>query len=153
MLLTPHSILGASIGELVNSWPIVLVLGILSHYILDALPHFDWGTWHENEDDFVPNTRDYILACLDIILTIVSIVYIFIKLKYNYLILLGAGSAILPDLIDNVPFWKYQVRKTKFGKFTHQIHCAIHYRLKYKYWYIGILTQLIIIGGSLLVLF
>ena len=106
MLLTPHTLVGASIGASIQNIPLIIVLGISSHFVLDAIPHFDWGTWHNYEKDFQLEAKDYILLICDIMLATVLFYWVWNANNFDYLMLLGAFCAVLPDLIDNVPFWK-----------------------------------------------
>ena len=39
MLITVHFLVGAAIGKYVGQTWLIIILALLSHYILDALPH------------------------------------------------------------------------------------------------------------------
>ncbi|MHA1372087.1 MAG: hypothetical protein ACTSRA_20500 [Promethearchaeota archaeon] len=145
MLLTPHTLVGASIGASIQNIPLIIVLGISSHFVLDAIPHFDWGIWHNYEKNFQLETKDYILLICDIMLATVLFYWVWNANNFDYLMLLGAFCAVLPDLIDNVPFWKHRARKTWFGGQLHTLHIKVHFLIKPKYWYWGVVTQIIII--------
>jgi hypothetical protein len=66
----------------------------------------------------------------------------------------GAAGGYLPDFVDNVPFWKNQIRQTKlFAKF-HAFHMWIHYLWLHrypmpKYYVLGTITQLALVLPSL----
>jgi len=151
MLLTPHAAVGAAIGASTENIPLIIILGILSHFLLDAIPHFDWGTWHFYEPDFKLETKDYVLLAGDVILASSFVLWVWSN-YHSVNMMIGTFSAVLVDLIDNVPFWKHQVRKTVFGKILHFWHRKLHFLLKPKLWYLGVLTQLVIIVGSIWVI-
>lgn len=148
MLLTPHTLVGAAIGASTNNLVSVIILAFLSHFILDALPHTDWALWH-NHGDFEPELKDYILVGCDFLLSAGLITYLWYNSGRDNLILVGAIFAAIPDFIDVVPFWNKFLRKLPVFSQLHWLHEKIHFRLKPKYWYWGVVTQLIIIGGSL----
>ena len=41
MIATNHAVTGALIGASVHSAPLAIVLAVLSHFVLDAVPHYD----------------------------------------------------------------------------------------------------------------
>lgn len=149
MLLTPHALVGAAIGASTDNLPLIIVLAFVSHFVLDCLPHFDWGTWHEHDKDqngeFKLELKDYLLVAFDGIVMLSISYWLWIFSGKNDLILLGIFFSILTDLIDNVPFWNKQIRKMKILNNLHKIHHKVQYQLKSKYWYWGVTTQLVII--------
>lgn len=151
MLLTPHALVGVSIGASTDNIPLIIVLAFLSHFILDMIPHFDWGTWHK-EEDFKLELKDYLLVGFDGLMMILVLNWLWNNNNFDNLMLWGSFSAILVDLIDNVPFWKNWIRNFfPFNK-LHLLHKLVQYRLKLQYWYWGVITQLIVIVVSLLVI-
>lgn len=42
MVLTPHLLAGALIGAKTHNLGLIIILGILSHFILDRIPHWDY---------------------------------------------------------------------------------------------------------------
>jgi hypothetical protein len=96
MILSVHLLAGAAIGSKVKNYWAILVLALLSHFILDALPHWEYT-------GLIPNVSgDYFMtvtvkALLDILLG-VGVVGLF--LRSSRLIrpaLWGAFFALLPD--------------------------------------------------------
>lgn len=43
MIVTPHLLLGAAIGAKIKHFGWIIVLAIISHFILDKIPHWDYG--------------------------------------------------------------------------------------------------------------
>jgi hypothetical protein len=70
MLTTPHVLAGTAIGVAVGNPVAGFALGVASHYLLDAVPHSDPGTWHYLEDfkTFKMNYIDYIVGFGDLFL-------------------------------------------------------------------------------------
>ena len=42
MVLVPHMLVGAAIGSQVSSYWLAFLFGLMSHYLLDSLPHWDY---------------------------------------------------------------------------------------------------------------
>ena len=149
MLIATHSIVGAVIGTEVNYPPLAFILGFISHFILDVIPHND------GPDDVVgrtgPNSiNQYLVVAVDGLVAICTIIY-FGQSSESASFFWGALGGITPDLIDNVPILKEYVRKLKvFDKF-HQFHYWIQSRkaplilgipLQYAIFFLGVLFLL-----------
>jgi len=151
MLLTPHALVGGAIGASTDNLVYIIVLAIMSHFVLDMVPHFDWGTWHDKKD-FQLETKDYLLLAGDVALLLILSSLLWDNITNNPNIVIGAFFAVLVDLIDNVPFWKDYLRKLPFFGKLHKFHEAIHFRLKMKYWYWGVITQVLVIALAIFVI-
>ena len=46
MLFTTHSVVGAAAGAATGDPYLGFAAGVLSHHVLDAIPHFDQGTFY-----------------------------------------------------------------------------------------------------------
>ena len=144
MLLTPHAMVGAAIGASTDNLTYIIILAFLSHFILDIIPHFDWGTWHDNKD-FKLEIKDYLLVATDVVTLLIFTIILWDNINTNYYIFAGMFFAVLVDLIFNVPFWKKFTISAPILKYIQLVHQKLHFRLKKKYWYIGVITQIIII--------
>lgn len=132
MLLSQHAIIGAAISVATGN-PVAGFFGALaSHHILDMVPHIDGAIvkkerrFHEREDENWPRST-YILAYCDSTLTLLLILILAVKTNMWELIMLGAFGGSLPDLLDNVPWWKDWFRQTWIGKRWHNLHEIMHY--------------------------
>ena len=119
MLFTPHTLIGGAIGMEVDNLPTAFVIGVISHFVLDFIPHFD------TTDGGKYTFRQNLLIAIDLIVGGSLLLYFWIQSGYNMNFFFGALGGIAPDLLDVVPFWKERFRKTKFGKFFHKIHDSI----------------------------
>lgn len=143
MIITAHVIAGGAIGELVGNPAGAFFLGIILHFILDAIPHYDTV-------DKIPqfSGRQIIFTTTEILIGILMLLFV-IKLPLdrtilNSLFAWGALGGLVPDLLDNVPFWHDKFMSTKFGRSFHHFHHAIH--KKQPGFFIGITTQIITIA-------
>lgn len=142
MLITPHLLMGAVIAEKVGSfsWPVV-VLALISHFLLDAIPHRD-------EIDKNHLSLKQIMAILvDLVIGIILVWLVFRKMNLT-LAIFGAGIGILPDIVDNLPLIFKSLSSTKWWQDYHSFHSKIQ-SIKPN-WVVGLLTQLIVIVGLLL---
>ena len=105
MLYTPHFLTGAAIVKLVPNPVIGLPLALLSHFVLDMMPHNDFGIKpgaslksifsKENKQ------RNFFIAVMsiDIILLILSFLWLLFTSDYYWLVI-GGGVAISPDALE-----------------------------------------------------
>jgi hypothetical protein len=167
MLFTTHAITGATIGILTGNPLLGFGLGVISHHFLDALPHFDQGSFYIDKDKGpewagavygerkpFKVRRDWVMLFVDFAISGVIFFIIFYKLPAHYWILIIAGAAggLLPDILDGSPFWKEKFRKTASGGACHKIHNFFHWPLSIKFWYLGIGIQVIIAAAGLLII-
>ena len=151
MILTSHVLAGAAAGKAVgNPWAAVL-LGILLHYILDAIPHVDAGLLAKNKK------LKYAIASIDVIISFALLLYAFnFKQQFNNgAILFGGIGAIIPDALDNLPYFSDRLHKISFFNKIYLFHEKIQYFSKKERVNIplGITTQIIIILMSIYILF
>lgn len=147
MLATPHLLTGAAIGMATQNYYAAFILGVISHHILDIIPHFDTAVFHmdEKDDHYKLTKRDWLIGIGDaiagavILLLIVMSMLIVVGSPYNLgPILVGALGGIFTDLFDNVPFWKERFRQTKIGGKIHAFHEKYHFTLTRRNWWWGI---------------
>ena len=153
MLATPHILTGAVIGILLSSIPAIIVVAFLSHFVLDAIPHTEVSTFRPIEERDIDDPRidklTYNIAFVDIAIGMSFIVILFSNRQDIFLPLIGIGAAILLDVINHVPLWKKYTRTLPIFKQIYQIHRGIHYQLPTKFWPVGVITQIIIVGGAI----
>ncbi len=148
MMAAPHMIVGAILGSLIQNFPLAFLAGIASHFIFDAIPHLEFSIfWPEDRQDNLRLTvGEYIFVFFDVLIGVLLVLWIFYARAENWPILVAAFGAILPDLIDNVPFWSPRLRKLPGFKQFHQFHQFIHSGLSKKYWIFGLSVYIMIIG-------
>jgi len=142
MILTAHIITSGTVGELIGNPAGAFVVGIILHFILDAIPHYDTV-------DKIPqfSRRQIAFTTTEIIIGILMLLFV-IRLPLNRTILnsafaWGALGGMIPDLLDNVPFWEKRFQATKIGSKFHHFHCTIH--KKQPSFFVGMTIQIITI--------
>ncbi|MFA5133621.1 MAG: hypothetical protein WC459_02350 [Patescibacteria group bacterium] len=164
MLFTTHAITGATIGILSGNPLLGFGLGVLSHHILDAIPHFDQGSlyidkdrgpiWlgakYEEKQKFKVR-RDWIILFADWAVSGAIFLYLLIRLPISFwpLLICGGIGGLLTDILDVSPFWKNKFRATRFGKLYHKLHNFLHWPLSGKLWYLGLTIQIAIVATGL----
>ncbi|MEI7791953.1 MAG: hypothetical protein WCI57_00485 [Candidatus Berkelbacteria bacterium] len=137
MIISVHFLAGGVAGEAIGNPIYAFLLGIILHFVLDAIPHFDNvlknGKW---------NYKQVIFTALDVLATAWMLFgYLKPDLNFSNPLLWGAFGGVLPDLLDNIPF--FTIRNTKFGRLFHRFHLRIH--AKTPGWPVGALTQIVVV--------
>lgn len=144
MLSTPHLLVGAAIAKAIPNPIISLPAAFASHFLFDALPHWDGSP----QTPF--NKKFYFLVSLDYLFGL-SMVWWFSKDNPTQIwILLGAFSATLPDFMMgtfrnfNLP-WNKWFWYIKLNNFHRRIQNNIPFAA-------GMATAFITIAVSILIL-
>ena len=161
MLFTTHALTGAAIGVATGDPLLGFVAAVSSHFLLDAMPHFDQGSFylerkfkgpawlgveHIEKAKKFKVKRDWIMLLADMAVACgLSLGFLAGKPSFSWaLYIIGATGGLLPDIFDVSPFWKEKFRSTILGRSFHRFHMFFHWPLSSKYWYLGITTQIII---------
>jgi len=109
MIITPHLLIGAAIGFKVKHFGWIIFLGIISHFFLDIIPHWDY----ENKEFKVFSKNKSYKSLLGFFLKIVidsliGLIILFFVIwqknitnsKYLLYILIGILASLLPDIIS-----------------------------------------------------
>jgi hypothetical protein len=153
VLTSQHAIVGAVIGVATGNPVLGFAGGVASHLVLDSLPHVDNNILHTGESDFYEKIgwRDYILVGIDGLVTVGLMIFVVEKVGNIELIAFGGLGGVLPDFLDNAPWWNELFRNTVLGRFWHSLHSRWHYGKKGLNRFtigIAVVLQLIItIGG------
>jgi hypothetical protein len=156
MITIAHVLVGGAVGLATGNPVAALVAGTASHFVLDMVPHLDVHPEapRDEEDNIIFTPALYIQAFADVLIAAV-IVCVFWVTYFDFPAItpfvIGAFGGFLPDLIDNVPFWKYQFRRLPGGMALHNFHEWTHdiWHARFpmtKYWWLGTLTQVITVG-------
>lgn len=160
MLIGPHIIVGAVIGNYIDSPFWVITLSVLSHFVLDAIPHYDSGTIHSGEKVIVFDKRDWALESLDFIISLSVFIYAYNISHGSWLVVMGMLATFLVDVFDKIFLIRIKNGKLTFCietknpiiKFLNNMHKKVNFNLQPKYWYFGVLTQIVILVGGFLCL-
>ena len=163
MILTPHIIIGAAIGAKTHNLGLIIILGLLSHVILDKIPHWDYT--FSNILNF-PRTKNFKMLTIDLIKIaidgLIGLLIVFLilwqkkLLNFSHLpfILLGIFISVLPDII--LGFLILFVPPHLSGKYFAFHHKYLHFKHKQKegkFTFPGLLTQILVIVITILFFF
>lgn len=151
MTLTSHAIVGAVLAASLPAHPVLVSsVAFLSHFVLDAIPHWDYpiqsgsssGRGFEKGKalifDFGKVAGD---AALGFFLTYGLFMSGLFYTEYSFLIFLGAFFSMVPDGLQ----FLYHVYKSKVLAWIQNIHMTIHSDTKITHPVIGPLLQVIFI--------
>ena len=146
MLLSVHATVGAVIGEQVNTPLLAFLLGFISHFILDIIPHGDEALIKAYRNNFKNRGMLYLII-FDITSTVLLLFLLFYsaKINFNNVVIWGIIGGILPDILVAINEITH-----KLFKRMHKIHYLTHDSLNKKLnWAMplkfGLIVQLIII--------
>jgi len=149
-----HGLSGVLIGSQTNNPIIAFILGIVSHFILDAIPHdsIEIHNWQNNGKG--EKMKKFVLeAGLDLFLFLLIILILAStgKLRINMSIAAGVMGTLLPDYT-----WAmaelFKIKNTVMDKYR-QLHNWVH-RIFYKSIYLpGKYVIPIQLGGVILFIF
>jgi len=118
MIITPHILAGAAIGvHSPNVWA-SFCFGLISHYLLDSLPHWDYL-----ESIKISKFNQLIKIFIDFIIGVIIVLIITWPFSFNVLIIFGIFGALLPDFIE----FFYNNFKIKLLYPFSLFHNKIHY--------------------------
>ncbi len=170
MLTVTHVTVGAALGTVLAASgvsPIIaFVAGLTSHYVLDAIPHWERVYRPHDEPDFeitqgVAYWPKFILlqAVVDVVLGFVilatAVAVYASETSTVVFVLATAIGAALPDILDNVPFWNKKLRKLPLFAQEYALHVRAHISPKrqkqFPSW-LGLWTQILLVAASVVVL-
>lgn len=146
MLLTTHVFMGVLIGMTVEIPWLALPLALLSHFALDLLPHWDFFSF---QDKITPQIMRKIYA--DVLLGLIVGSYFAYTVLPNttkaVTVLACSFLSIFPDLIEApYVFWR---KKWPLCTRTIALQHKLHWKKKLPE---GLIIQLVLIGGCLIIL-
>lgn len=160
MTFTPHALAGAALGVATGNPYAGFVLGVISHHLLDMVPHFDQYTfriessranylglggeyvWHA----FIP--RDWLMLAIDVMLAS----FIFLGILWFLppilwpAIFFSALGGLLPDIINSSKLWTERFTKDLAPlRIYHAFHTHFHFTVSPSLIWLGVATQVIVI--------
>ena len=155
MTLTTHAIVGATLATLIPNYPILgFAVGFGSHFILDAIPHWEYSLNSMKRDEKNPMNdditidktfyKDLLKIGIDGMLGLVlSFVLLGILRNYSFwIIFMGVAGGMAPDALQFFYFkWRHEPLKT-----LQQFHLWIHSKIDLGNTpIVGVLSQILII--------
>jgi hypothetical protein len=160
MIMTGHLLIGGAIGVVANAllpsaspgpslWavPVALGLGILSHHLLDLVPHTDSAT-------FWPDPRrlplfGVVAVTLEVLGGLLLTATLFVSQHQTWAFAAGAVGGMLPDLLDEMPLWQQRFRQSSLGGIWHRWHTQLHCADMAERWGMGLVIDALVVGGGL----
>jgi len=150
MVITPHVLTGAVLATTTQSPVAAFLLGFISHFFLDMIPHMDPGV---NSHEEAKNKLNepwafwlYAYVLCDFAVAISLFFWLFQRQPNFDIIAWGAFGGISVDLLDSSPITRF-IKDLPVYRYFHWFHHTAHFQVHGKYRVWGILTQLALIGG------
>ena len=131
MILSTHALVGAAIASFVPSHPATaFALGFASHFVLDAIPHWDYPIQSASLDPKVGAplrfdralVQDALTIGFDGLFGVIGALLLFASVETRWVVLLGAFGAMLPDaLLFVYGLWPHEPLKSlqRFHRWCH----------------------------------
>ncbi|MEA3272684.1 MAG: hypothetical protein U9P90_03375 [Patescibacteria group bacterium] len=146
MYLSVHTCVGAIIGRFSPNPIVAFLLGIVSHFILDMIPHGDMKTYEEFRKG-KKVVRELSITLLDGIFSMYVAMFILVgyaRTGHEINIAAGIIGAGLPDVLTLI----YRITKIKFLKCVDDLHYFAHRIIPQKKeipYFFGIAYQIILL--------
>ena len=105
MLILAHSTIGLLVGTAVKNPVLSFFLGWLSHYVLDFIPHSDTGYFKARGDNWLRDKKIVAWVIGDGLLSLFLVMTVILKKGWQISLITAYIGSLLPDIIDNSPFW------------------------------------------------
>lgn len=125
MVIAPHMLVGAAVGSQASNVWLAFCFGLLSHFLIDALPHWDYlkGVDIGNPNHLKKIALDFILGTGLVLILIWSE-------SQKLFILIAITGALLPDFLE-VAYENFNIKLLRpFSRF----HDWIHYHKTLSFW-------------------
>jgi len=132
-----HAILGVYFGFYFKSVWLVVLVGLVSHFFLDWVPHWDCFDHDSFRKNYVPkiDKKQFFVRTFDGLLAIAAISFFYVQTGES-LVLIGAFAALFPDI--SKLFYFTRLRDVGWYKRYLLFHSAIQNDADLK---LGLFTQ------------
>jgi len=138
-----HALLGAYFGIKFESIWLVVVVGLLSHFVLDWIPHWDGGFDHKTfRKGYVArlNKGLVFLRTMDGLLMVLIVVLLYLRFDSGFVVI-GAFAALFPDVVKIGYF--IGLRNKKWYKSYLLFHSNVEHEVNPV---LGLFTQVVAVG-------
>lgn len=129
MTFTTHLLTGAAIGATTGNIPAAFIGGLVSHFILDSIPHIDAG-WIEAQPNIGQtkwSKKLWTAVIVDVAVGTLLFTLVTPPSVHALPLVAGGIGGLFPDLFDNVPFWRDSWHATKIGAWFYGWHDKTHF--------------------------
>lgn len=161
MILTTHAIVGAAAGRIFSNPLMAFAAGFISHFILDAIPHWAYALKSKARNKEEPLKENIVLnrefigdlarIGLDFVLGVSAAIFIFrgedrfIGAPAN--LLAGIAGGLLPDFMQ---FLYFKIRHEPLI-FFQKLHIYVHKEKEFSALPYGIPSQIIVIIAAVII--
>lgn len=141
MTSVSHALIGAAIASRVVDPFTVAVIAFTTHFVCDAIPHWDLGTNWRGRSKRITGT----LAIAETMIAVFGSYLLFMNFVPNkFALALGIFFSVLPDLLQ-APYYMFK-NAPSICVISHNAQSAIHERLQAPW---GVLTQVATVAAFL----
>jgi hypothetical protein len=127
MIIATHTVVAAATAQIISQSPIgAFLVGILSHFVLDSWPHWDYPLETLTQGFSVKTiSRDFLRLVSDCLVGFFLIFFFFQwQEPFNLILWSAALGGITPDIIHNLTnFWRTKPL-TIFSELHNWFHCT-----------------------------
>jgi len=134
MILAVHAAAGAALGSTTQNLGLAAILGLASHYLLDAIPHREYSIKQIEVQNFKKSFRDFLKVFFDLLIGCLIVIFI-IRQKQDYLlpISFGAFFGLVPDGLALSYFILNKIKpKWLIGRLLEKHHLSFHQKIQRK---------------------
>lgn len=152
MIPTAHLFTGGAIGAALRRQPwLVPPVAFASHLVLDAVPHLDEAGLFRPR--YAPPPEMQALVVLDAAVGVLLLWWMHRRLRGAdgglwAWVAAGAFFALLPDLVDNMPYWSPELRAYPLIAALHAVHAGVQWNVPIEQWLLGTVTQVVAIAAG-----
>jgi hypothetical protein len=137
MLVSPHVTAGVALGAIIGNPLVVIPVAILSHFILDSIPH-----WQETLAPYTPTKKTFVRIPIDLALAL-AIVVLGLQLQPQHALAIWLGAIFASGADLDVILIAYPNLKRGLIEKYWDWHCAIQ-RETSSLW--GLAPQLVVLA-------
>jgi len=148
MFLSVHVFVGAAAGIATKNPMVGFFAGLVSHHLMDMIPHWDPGVFYFPEKDHGLSKRDLTIAAIDFGL---CLIIMYTLARYIDVATLrgpaiwGMIGSIVPDIWHNIPWWEKYARDLPILCYWYRFHRLFHATISPQYWWFGVVTQIVMV--------
>jgi hypothetical protein len=120
MILAIHAITGAVVSANAGNITEAAFLGLVSHYLIDSIPHTDYELKQLKNNSIKTSFREYLKIAADLLIGGIVILFFLIRRNFSgvILVLTGAFFGLLPD---GLTFLDCQIKDKNKNLFTRSL--------------------------------
>lgn len=139
MIIIPHAVVGVAIGGVSRRPWLGLLAAFASHFALDMVPHLDAAAIDHSHG---MSSGPTVLICAgDAAVALALVLWMTRAQPHRRWLMWCAFTAVLIDLLDNIPPWNAVFRTWTGTAWLSALHGNLHYMITPSQWLLGLVTQ------------